>query len=161
MTHSFRQTSITGWRDWYPHTNAVPLFLLHVPSVEVFCCCDFSHGSGPLSRWQSCFMLEGQESTCTCCPIFCAVLPGLESGLQPSFRLVRNPVFHLLLSSQWLYTLIGVFFQISASDPNFGEHLWSAALHAGSSHPNVTCQVNIRAPLATTLSHPLTVNCAL
>lgn len=152
MTHSSRQTSITGWTDWYTNTNTVPLFLLHVPLVELFCCCVSSHGSGPLSRWQSCCMLEGQESICTCWAIFCAVLLALASGLPPSFRLVRDTGFHLLLSYQWLYILTRVVLPISASDPSLGEHLWSAALYASSGRPNVTCKVNIGAPLAITLS---------
>lgn len=104
-------------------------------------------------------MLEGQESTCTCYAIFCAVLPGLASGLHLSFRLVRNTAFDLLLS--WLYKKTGVFFPISASDPSLEEHMWSAAIHASSGHPNVTCQVNIGTPLAITLSYLLSVNCTL
>lgn len=105
MTHSIKQTSITGWTDWYTCTNTVSLSLVQVPLVGVFCCFVSSHGSGPLSRWQSCCMLEDQQSTCTCCAIFCAVLLELASGLHTSFRLVRETSSHLLLSCQRLNIL--------------------------------------------------------
>lgn len=35
--HSFRQTSITGWRDWYTHSNTAPLLLLHGPGILLLC----------------------------------------------------------------------------------------------------------------------------
>lgn len=121
-----------------------------------------------LSRWQSCCMLEGQESTCTCCAIFSAVLLGLESGLHPSFRLVRDTVFIfywcivvLCCSCQWLCIQMTGVFLFSSPDSSLGEHLWSSALHASSGHPNVTCQVSKVAPLTVTLFFFNSLHCEL
>ena len=48
-----------------------------------------------------------------------------------------------------------VFFQISL-DPSLEELIWGAALYASSYSLNVTCQVNVEAPLTTTLYHRTT-----
>lgn len=154
MTHSFKQTSITGWIDWYIlYIYAQTLYHFY---YSMFCCFASSHGSGPLFRRQSCYMLEGQESTCTCSAIFCAAPLELGSGLHTSFRLDGDTFIVVML----MFAHLGrVSFPFSSSDSSLGKHVWSAALHASSHHSNVSCQVSRGAPLAIHLSKPLTANC--
>lgn len=97
-----------------------------------------SHGSGPLSRWQSCCMLEDQESTCICCAIFCAVPLGWGSGRHPSFRLVS--IIFIFVMLLLCVQMSRFFFPIIVSDSGQIQPLWHTTLYASFSHPNVTCQ---------------------
>lgn len=92
------QTDIHQWLERLVniHKHSTP-FLTPGASLNIFCC------SGPRSRWRSWCILEDQESTCTCCAIYCVVLLELASGLHTSFRLVKDTVSCVLLSCQWLY----------------------------------------------------------
>lgn len=143
-TLSSRQTSITGWRDWYTHTHTAPPFLPHVPSVKVLCC---------LLTWfwsllQVAVLLHVGGSGehlyllghLLCCPA--GVGKWAAPFLQVSWR------HHLVSSWRWLYRVTGVVLPMSASDPSVGERLRSAALYASSGHPNVALRVNIRDPEA-------------
>lgn len=97
-----------------------------------------SHGSDPLSRWQSCCMLEDQESTCICCAIFCAVPLGWGSGRHPSFRLVS--IIFIFVMLLLCVQMSRFFFPIIVSDSGQIQPLWHTTLYASFSHPNVTCQ---------------------
>lgn len=158
MTHSSRQTSITGWRDWYTHTyrHCVSFQLSCSTSGGIMLC--FSHmvlvyssGGSPVACWRI--------RRTSVPPVPSSELPcwgGKMGCTLPSGKLV----FNLLLSCQWLYIqIMRDFFPISVSDSNLGEHQWGATLYASFGHPNVTCQVNKGAPLTVHLSYSLILNC--
>lgn len=138
------QTDIHHWLERLVYT---PSTFQRYFTVQIFYCCDFSCGSGPFCRWQSCWMSEGPESTCTCCVICCVVLLGLASGLHLSFRLVWDNSLSFVVRSllyDWLLDLVDAGWCLFiCSDPSLGEHQWRAELHASSSNLNVTCEVNI------------------
>lgn len=89
------QTDIHHWleRLVYIQKHTLGSLVLYSTLTQWSRYFDFLYGSGPLSRWQSCCILEDLESTYTCCAICCVVLLGWASGQHLSFRLVVENSF--------------------------------------------------------------------
>lgn len=113
MTHSSRQTSITGWRDWYTHTNThnvLPFYSLFCGSRCFLLLCLFTWFWSILQVAVLLHVGGSGEHLYLLCHLLCCSA-GVGKWAAP-FLQVRWR-HHVGLSWQWLYIVTGVFL------PNF------------------------------------------